>query len=150
MSGSPLHRALDLVSQYHCIIQYLDSSVQFLIEHAEIQTSKSPRILYTCQATTPTHILLGILIPPSKRITVPFNITFSIACLARLANSSGLPARRGNSIALSRLFLTLPPIMLVMRLSNRLGAMVTTRMPCRLRSLAMGRVMAVTAPLDAE
>ena len=66
------------------------------------------------------------------------------------ANSSGFPALLGNSIAASRLFLTLPLIMLVIRLSNKLGAIVTTRMPCRAKSRAMGSVMDTTAPLLAE
>lgn len=39
------------------------------------------------------YILLGILIPPSKRSTVPFSILFSIECLTSEANSSGFPGR---------------------------------------------------------
>jgi hypothetical protein len=39
------------------------------------------------------HILDGILIPPSKRSTTPFSITFSIPCLTSAANSGGWPGR---------------------------------------------------------
>ncbi|KAL3708783.1 hypothetical protein TMatcc_002572 [Talaromyces marneffei ATCC 18224] len=44
-----------------------------------------------------------ILMAPSSRSTVPFNIEFVTLCITRLENSSGLPALTGNSITLSKL-----------------------------------------------
>ena len=44
------------------------------------------------------YILLGILIPPSSRMTTPFSIEFSMPSLTIFANSSGFPGLRGNSI----------------------------------------------------
>jgi hypothetical protein len=93
--------------------------------------------------------LLGILIAPSNRNTVPFSIEFSTLCLTILANSSGFPGRTGNSITLSKLFRAFSGNRLVILLSNRLGAMVTTRTPYRARSRASGSVSDAIAPLDA-
>ena len=71
----------------------------------------------------------GIRMPPSNLITTPLSIGFSTLSLTILENSSGLPGRRGNSMTLVRLFLTLSLISAVMPLSNKLGATVTTRIP---------------------
>lgn len=95
------------------------------------------------------YILLGILIPPSSRITTPFSIEFSMPSLTILANSSGLPGLRGNSITLVKLALTLSLIKAVIPESKRLGAMVTTLIPCFARSLVNGRVSDANAPFDA-
>jgi len=94
--------------------------------------------------------LLGILIPPSSRITTPFNIEFSIPSRTILANSSGFPGRSGNSITFVKLDLTLSPIRAVMPLSKRLGAIVTILMPYLDRSLVKGSVKEARAPLEAE
>ena len=102
--------------------------------------------------TSSTHriyILLGILIAPSNLITVPFSIEFSMASLTNRANSSGFPARTGNSITRSKLFFAFSPSMLVILLSNKLGAIVTARMPYRARSRARGSVRDAIAPLEA-
>lgn len=56
---------------------------------------------------------------------------------------------RGNSITRVKLARTLSDITAVIRESNRLGAMVTTLIPYRARSLVIGSVRAATAPLDA-
>jgi len=77
-------------------------------------------------------------------------MTFSTACFTTLANSSGLPGLAGNSMAFSRLLRVFSFMPALMRDWNRLGAMVTTRMPNRERSLAMGSVMDRTAPFVAE
>ena len=97
----------------------------------------------------PRQSLLGILVPPSSRITHPFSISFSMHSFANDANSSGLPALFGNSIAPSRLCLTLSLKTAVIALSKRLGAMVTTLMPWWARSRASGRVADAIAPFDA-
>lgn len=56
---------------------------------------------------------------------------------------------RGNSITLFKLARTLSDITDVILESNRLGAIVTTLIPYRARSLVIGRVRAVMAPLEA-
>ena len=63
--------------------------------------------------------LAGILIAPSSRITVPFNMPFSIESLTVLANSCGCPALFGNSIAFSRLCFTFGDNNFVMLESNK-------------------------------
>lgn len=93
------------------------------------------------------YIFEGILIPPSNRITVPFSIEFDIASLTTLANSSGFPALAGNSTTFIRLARTLSLIRAVIPLSNRLGAIVTTRTPYRARSRVKGKVRLAMAPL---
>ena len=95
------------------------------------------------------YILLGILIPPSSRMTTPFSIEFSIPSLTTLANSSGFPGLRGNSITLVKLALTFSLIKAVIPESKRLGAMVTTLIPYFARSLVNGRVNDANAPFDA-
>ena len=95
------------------------------------------------------YILLGILIPPSSRITTPFSIEFSMPSLTILANSSGFPGLRGNSMALVKVVLTLSLINAVMLDSKRLGAMVTVLIPYLARSLVKGRVSDANAPFDA-
>lgn len=96
------------------------------------------------------YILLGILIPPSSRITTPFNIEFSMPSFTILANSSGFPGLRGNSITFVKLALTLSLIKAVIPESKRLGAIVTTLIPYFARSLVSGRVSDANAPFDAE
>ncbi len=96
------------------------------------------------------YILLGILIPPSSLMTVPFNMLFSNPSLTTLANSSGRPGLNGNSITRVRLLLTLSPISAVIPLSNKLGAIVTTRIPYLARSLVSGSVSEAIAPFEAE
>ena len=95
------------------------------------------------------YILEGMRMPPSNRITVPFNIEFSTPSLTTLANSSGFPGLRGNSITLVKLALTLSLIKAVMPLSKRLGAIVTTRIPYLARSRVKGSVREAKAPFDA-
>ena len=95
------------------------------------------------------YILLGILIPPSSRITTPFSIEFSMPSLTILANSSGFPGLRGNSMALVKVALTLSLINAVILDSKRLGAMVTVLIPYLARSLVKGRVSDANAPFDA-
>lgn len=95
------------------------------------------------------YVLLGILVPPSSRITTAFSIEFSMPSLTILANSSGFPGRRGNSMTLVELALTLALIKAVMPESKRLGAIVTTLIPCFARSLVNGRVSDSNAPLEA-
>lgn len=87
--------------------------------------------------------------PPSNLITTPFNMVFSIPSRTILANSSGFPGRSGNSITLVRLDLTLSFIKAVIPLSNKLGAIVTTRTPYLARSLVNGKVKEASAPLEA-
>jgi hypothetical protein len=53
-------------------------------------------------------------------------------------------------MTLSKLFLALSGRMLVILVSKRLGAIVTTRMPYRAKSRASGKVKDAIAPLDAE
>lgn len=96
------------------------------------------------------YILLGILMAPSNRSTVPFNIEFSMLCLTNAANSSGFPARTGNSITLSKLFRAFSLSFAVIALSNRLGAIVTALIPYLARSRDKGSVRDAMAPLDAE
>ena len=72
-----------------------------------------------------------------------------MTCFANAANSAAVPPRFGNSIAFSKLVRTLALSTLVMGVSNVPGAMVTTRIPCRDRSLVIGSVMDATAPLEA-
>ena len=72
------------------------------------------------------YILDGIRIPPSIRMTVPFNIVFSTLCFTSAANSLGNPGRTGNSIAVLKDFLTLSLIKAVTRtirtsFNNRIG-----------------------------
>lgn len=95
------------------------------------------------------YILLGILIPPSSRITTPFSIEFSMPSLTILANSSGFPGLSGNSMTRVKLALTLSLIRAVIPESKRLGAMVTTLIPYFARSLVNGRVSDANAPFDA-
>ena len=95
------------------------------------------------------YILEGMRMPPSNRITVPFNIEFSTLSLTTLANSSGFPGLRGNSITLVKLALTLSLIKAVMPLSKRLGAIVTTRIPYLARSRVSGSVREANAPFEA-
>ena len=95
------------------------------------------------------YILEGMRMPPSNRITVPFNIEFSTPSLTTLANSSGFPGLRGNSITLVKLALTLSLIIAVMPLSKRLGAIVTTRIPYLARSRVSGSVREANAPFEA-
>ncbi len=95
------------------------------------------------------YILLGIRMPPSNRITVPFSMEFSIPSLTILANSSGFPGLRGNSMTLVRLDLTLSLMRAVIPLSNRLGAMVTTLTPYLARSRVNGSVKDARAPFEA-
>jgi hypothetical protein len=64
-----------------------------------------------------------------------------------LANSSGCPALLGNSIAFHKLCLALLLIIFVMFESNKVGAIVTARMPYLDKSLASGSVKLATAPL---
>ena len=95
------------------------------------------------------YILEGMRMPPSNRITVPFNIEFSTPSLTTLANSSGFPGLSGNSITLVKLALTLSLIKAVMPLSKRLGAIVITRIPYLARSRVNGSVREANAPFDA-
>ena len=81
------------------------------------------------------YILLGILIPPSILSTTPFNIEFSHPSFTTLANSSGLPGLNGNSIPFTKLALTFSLINAVIPLSNKLGAIVTTRIPYLAKSM---------------
>lgn len=87
--------------------------------------------------------------PPSSLITTPFSMLFSMPSRTILANSSGFPGRSGNSMTLVRLDLTLSLINTVIPLSNKLGAMVTTRTPYLARSLVNGNVKEARAPLEA-
>lgn len=57
---------------------------------------------------------------------------------------------RGNSITLVKLARTLSLIIAVILESKRLGAMVTTRMPCFATSRVKGRVKEAIAPFEAE
>lgn len=86
---------------------------------------------------------------PSNRSTVPFNISFSMLCKTRLENSSGFPGLTGHSITRSKLLRAFSGNTAVMALSNKLGAMVTARMPNRARSLARGSVRDAMAPFEA-
>lgn len=94
-----------------------------------------------------SHNLLGMRVAPSNRMTTPFSMAFSMLCTTSDANSSGRPARTGNSMAFFSPARTLSDMAAVMAESNMLGATVTTRMPNRDRSRAIGSVMAATAPL---
>lgn len=97
-----------------------------------------------------SYIFEGILMPPSNLMTTPFSIEFSMPSLTILANSVGFPGRKGHSMTLVRLALTLSLIKAVIPLSNRLGAIVTTLTPYLDRSRVNGRVKDAIAPLDAE
>jgi hypothetical protein len=56
---------------------------------------------------------------------------------------------QGNSITLVKLARTLSDIIAVILESKRLGAIVTTLIPYRARSLVIGRVREAMAPLEA-
>lgn len=107
---------------------------------------------YLCihlQTQTGVYKRLGILDPPSSRITVPLSMTFSTTALTSAANSCPVPPLFGNSMLFSRLFRTLSLMTAVMGVSNVPGAIVTTRIPKRDKSRVSGSVMLATAPLDA-
>ena len=87
--------------------------------------------------------------PPSNLMTTPFNIEFSTPSFTIFANSWGLPGLKGNSMTLVKLDRTLSLITAVISESNRLGAIVTTRIPYLATSRVNGRVRDAIAPLDA-
>lgn len=90
---------------------------------------------------------LGMRMAPSSLTTTPFSIEFSIPCRTSSANSSGFPARLGNSMTRSSDFRALSLIIDVIRDSKSEGAIVTTRTPYCARSRASGRVRERIAPL---
>src|SRR5262245_53722849 len=87
---------------------------------------------------------------PSRRITSPLSIAFSMMCLASAAYSAGSPSRGGNGICAPSDFLMSSGNPASSGVSNRPGAMVTTRMPDRARSRAIGSVIPTIPPSDAD
>src|SRR6266542_2741787 len=88
---------------------------------------------------------------PSRRITSPLSITFSMMCLASAAYSAGSPSRGGNGICAPSDFLMSSGRPASSGVSNKPGAMVTTRMPRRERSRAIGSVIPTIPPFgDAD
>lgn len=95
------------------------------------QRNRATRLLPPSTPSPPadlSHILL-IRLPPSSRSTLPFSIGFSTTATASCAYSSAVPNRGGNRSVLARLARTLADVCWPMAVSNREGAIVTTRMP---------------------
>ena len=135
-------RSVSSIIHVHCF----SNRISPLVKTGSFATHKSVVEIWNVYC----YILEGILIPPSNRITVPFNIEFSIPSFTSRANSSGFPGLAGNSTALIKLARTLSLIKAVMPLSKRLGAMVTTLTPYRARSRVNDNVRLAMAPLLAE
>src|SRR5215475_1885549 len=92
----------------------------------------------------------GIRKAPSRRITSPLSIAFSMMCLASAAYSAGTPSRAGNGTCAPSAFLMSSDRPASSGVSNKPGAMVTTRIPDRARSRAIGNVIPTIPPFDAE
>ena len=83
-------------------------------------------------------------------MTSPLSIGFSTMCTANAPYSSGLPSRLGCGTCLPSDSLAGSGRPASNGVSNRPGAIVTTRMPLLARSRAMGNVIPTTPPFDAE
>src|SRR5690606_8540291 len=86
---------------------------------------------------------------PSRRMTSPFSMTFSIMWRTSAANSTGLPRRGGKGTLRPSESCTSCGMPAIIGVSKMPGAMETTRMPERASSRAIGSVMAATPPLEA-
>src|ERR1700682_5044109 len=87
---------------------------------------------------------------PSRRMTSPLSIGFATMWAASAPYSSGLPSRAGCGTCAPSDFLASSGRPASSGVSNRPGAMVTTRMPLLAKSRAIGSVMPTTPPFDAE
>uniref|UniRef100_A0A2M4B393 Putative secreted protein n=1 Tax=Anopheles triannulatus TaxID=58253 RepID=A0A2M4B393_9DIPT len=87
---------------------------------------------------------------PSRRMTSPFSSGLSTIACTSCAYSEGSPSRCGNGMVLARNARTFSGSACSMGVLNSPGAIVTIRMPCVLRSRAIGRVIPTTAAFDAE
>ena len=85
----------------------------------------------------PNQNFLFGLRPPSKRITSPLIILFSITCWTNWENSSGFPNLDGKGVLLDITALTLSGKKSVIGVSKNPGAMVTHLIPWLERSLAV-------------
>ncbi|CKU27100.1 Uncharacterised protein [Mycobacterium tuberculosis] len=83
-------------------------------------------------------------------MTSPLSIGFSMMCRTSAPYSSGLPSREGCGTCWPSEALASAGNEASSGVSNRPGAMVTTRISLLARSRAIGRVMPTTPPLDAE
>src|SRR3990167_5680138 len=92
----------------------------------------------------------GILIAPSKRMVVPFKYVFLAQVKTSSPNSlKGSPNLGGATTSAINPFLTSSGIIATIGVLNTPGAMVTTRIPKGPRSLAIGKVIPTTPPLEA-
>ena len=83
---------------------------------------------------------------PSRRMVSPLSMVFSQMCLTSAANSAGRPSRGGKGTLLPSASCTSGEKPAIIGVSKIPGAMVTTRMPKRASSRAMGSVRATTPP----
>src|SRR5690554_761775 len=86
---------------------------------------------------------------PSRRITSPFSMGFSMIWRTSAAYSCGSPRRGGKGTSRARESRTTCDIPAIIGVSKMPGAMVITRIPWRASSRAIGRVMLTTPPLEA-
>jgi len=90
-----------------------------------------------------------ILIAPSRRITSPLSISFSMMCFTSAAYSSGCPNREGKGTCAPSEARISSDIPRSIGVSKMPGAIVMTRMPNFASSRAMGSVMPFTPALEA-
>src|SRR6185437_12847528 len=88
-------------------------------------------------------------IAPSRRIVSPLSISFRTISATSDAYSAGRPNRGGNGTILPSDSCTSFGKLVIIGVSNRPGAMVTTRMPFRASSRAIGSVSPTSPPFDA-
>jgi hypothetical protein len=75
------------------------------------------------------YYLGGIRRAPSNLIQQPLSIVFSIMCMASLANSTGLPRRRGKGTVFAKSSLTADGKPAIIGVSKIPGAIVTILIP---------------------
>src|SRR4029453_7678765 len=92
----------------------------------------------------------GMRTAPSSRIVSPLSIAFWTISSASEANSGGRPSREGKGIVAASAWRAGSGISMRSGVSNRPGAIVTTRIPSFARSRAIGRVMPTPPAFDAE
>src|SRR2546425_10752258 len=108
------------------------------------------RLLYHGEDTRCPPYFGAMRIAPSRRIVSPFNISFSMMCLARAAYSLGRPRRDGKGTCCPSEIRASSDRLPIIGVSNVPGAIVMTRIPKRANSRAMGSVIATMPPLEAE